>query len=334
MAHRSPPGFPAAAYALVTNQSRQVLIVQPPGTGGAPWRLPGGLVEPGETPREALRRELAEELGLDRQADTLLAVEWVLPRAPDRRARVVFLFSTLPVTTAEAAGLTLQRDEVAACRWVFIPLPFPRIRVPAMQLASFNDVDLNIPARDPIPPDPNSGHRMLSPTEEKRFRTWMNSLPAEGFAGGGGPSNPDNAYQLRISGYPERKVPLPEHAPGISKKGLLVDGLRPSDGYAVEAKHVRDPDKCNTSRSLDAVNKTLARPPKIDAKGNMKWDPHLDSMYPKDEKSLRRYQAAMEDPRNKEIRGLEIVTNSKGSAAYWQSLMGMTGVKGDARYVP
>ncbi|MDI6408153.1 restriction endonuclease fold toxin-2 domain-containing protein [Streptomyces albus] len=216
----------------------------------------------------------------------------------------------------------------------FIPLPFPRIRVPAMQLASFNDVDLNIPARDPIPPDPNSGHRTLSPTEEKRFRTWMNSLPAEGFAGGGGPSNPDNAYQLRISGYPERKVPLPEHAPGISKKGLLVDGLRPSDGYAVEAKHVRDPDKCNTSRSLDAVNKTLARPPKIDAKGNMKWDPHLDSMYPKDEKSLRRYQAAMEDPRNKEIRGLEIVTNSKGSAAYWQSLMGMTGVKGDARYVP
>ena len=102
----------------------------------------------------------------------------------------------------------------------------------------------------------------------------------------------------------------------------------------MEAKHVRDPDKCNTSRSLDAVNKTLARPPKIDAKGNIKWDPHLDSMYPKDEKGLRRYQAALEDPRNKEIRGLEIVTNSKGSAAYWQSLMGMTGVKGDARYVP
>ncbi|MEU2081391.1 NUDIX domain-containing protein [Streptomyces albus] len=118
MAHRSPPGFPAAAYALVTNESRQVLIVQPPGTRGTPWRLPGGLVEPGETPREALRRELAEELGLEQQADTLLAVEWVLPRAPDRRARVAFLFGTLPVAIAETAGLTLQRDEVAACRWV------------------------------------------------------------------------------------------------------------------------------------------------------------------------------------------------------------------------
>ncbi|CAL9449583.1 NUDIX domain-containing protein [Streptomyces albus] len=81
-AHRPPPGFPAAVYALVTDRSRHVLIVQPPGTGEAAWRLPGGLVEPAETPREALRRELAEELGLDRQADTLLAVEWVLPPPP------------------------------------------------------------------------------------------------------------------------------------------------------------------------------------------------------------------------------------------------------------
>ncbi|MEW2453246.1 NUDIX domain-containing protein [Streptomyces albus] len=118
-AHRPPPGFPAAVYALVTDRSRHVLIVQPPGTGEAAWRLPGGLVEPAETPREALRRELAEELGLDRQAETLLVVEWVLTRAPDRRARVAFLFGALPVATAEAAGLTLQRGgEVAACRWV------------------------------------------------------------------------------------------------------------------------------------------------------------------------------------------------------------------------
>ncbi|MDI6410369.1 MULTISPECIES: hypothetical protein [Streptomyces] len=38
VAHRPPAGFPAAVYALVTDQSERVLIVQPPGTG-APWRL-------------------------------------------------------------------------------------------------------------------------------------------------------------------------------------------------------------------------------------------------------------------------------------------------------
>ncbi|MGI5353053.1 restriction endonuclease fold toxin-2 domain-containing protein [Streptomyces sp. CA-250714] len=216
----------------------------------------------------------------------------------------------------------------------FVPLPIPRIRIPAMQLASFNGVDPNIAARDPIPPDPNSGHRLLTPGEENRFRSWMSSLPAGGFAGGGGLTKPDNAYQLRISGYPEREVPLPAHAMGASGRGLMVDGLRPADGYAVEAKHVRNPNCRTNPRTLDSVDETLATEPRFDDKGRMRFNPRIDSMYPGDEKELRRYHAAMEDPRNKEIRGLEVVTNDRKAAAYWQSMMAMSGVKGDSRYVP
>jgi hypothetical protein len=42
----------------------------------------------------------------------------------------------------------------------------------------------------------------------------------------------------------------------------------------------------------------------------------------------------MANPANSEIRGLEIVTNGKDNAAYWESMMAMNGVTGSARYVP
>ncbi len=57
-------------------------------------------------------------------------------------------------------------------------------------------------------------------------------------------------------------------------------------------------------------------------------------MYPKDENELVRYHEAMNDPRNTQLRGLEIITNDRESSAYWQSMMAMSGVKGTTRYVP
>ncbi|MFE1882326.1 restriction endonuclease fold toxin-2 domain-containing protein [Streptomyces diastatochromogenes] len=192
-----------------------------------------------------------------------------------------------------------------------------------------NRVDPSIPSQDPIPPEPGTT-RLLGPSEQQRFRTWLNSLNTGGFAGGGGPTNPDNAYQLRVAGYPEREVPLAGR-----KRGLMVDGIRPVDGYLIEAKHVRDPDCQKRSyRSIERVNETLAKPVKVDAKGNPKFDPLIDGMYRSDENELRRYKSAMANPANSEIRGLEIVTNGKDNAAYWESMMAMNGVTGSARYVP
>ena len=51
-----------SAAALVTNESGQILLVNSPRRG---WEYPGGLLEPGETFQQALRREVREESGVE-----------------------------------------------------------------------------------------------------------------------------------------------------------------------------------------------------------------------------------------------------------------------------
>ncbi|MCC7271839.1 MAG: GNAT family N-acetyltransferase [Alphaproteobacteria bacterium] len=60
------PTLLVAAVALVDPDGRVLLAERPPGKAMAGlWEFPGGKVAPGETPEEALVRELAEELGVD-----------------------------------------------------------------------------------------------------------------------------------------------------------------------------------------------------------------------------------------------------------------------------
>jgi 8-oxo-dGTP diphosphatase len=60
------PVLLVAACALVDADGRVLIAQRPKGKQLADlWEFPGGKVEPGETPEQALIRELKEELGID-----------------------------------------------------------------------------------------------------------------------------------------------------------------------------------------------------------------------------------------------------------------------------
>lgn len=61
-----------AAVALIDVDGRVLIAQRPPGKAMAGlWEFPGGKLDPGETPEQALVRELAEELGIDTRESCL-----------------------------------------------------------------------------------------------------------------------------------------------------------------------------------------------------------------------------------------------------------------------
>ena len=57
--------FTVTAGAVIFNDQKQVLLLKHRFRAGSGWGLPGGFVELGEQPIDALRRELREEIGLE-----------------------------------------------------------------------------------------------------------------------------------------------------------------------------------------------------------------------------------------------------------------------------
>ncbi|MBO0890195.1 MAG: GNAT family N-acetyltransferase [Acidothermales bacterium] len=104
-----------AAGALFVDAAGRVLLVEP--TYKDVWDIPGGVVERDESPRDGCRREVREELGLDRPVGGLLCVDWELPALPKTEG-VVLVFDGGIVGDEQAASIVLPVDELRSWRWV------------------------------------------------------------------------------------------------------------------------------------------------------------------------------------------------------------------------
>ncbi|RMG44200.1 MAG: (deoxy)nucleoside triphosphate pyrophosphohydrolase [Acidobacteria bacterium] len=104
--------------AVIGRDGRYLLTLRPDGSHMASyWEFPGGKLEPGERPGEALRRELREEIGVDVEpGEELWRTEH---RYPDRRVELLFLRARI------VRGVP-RPLEVAALGW-FRPEQMPEL---------------------------------------------------------------------------------------------------------------------------------------------------------------------------------------------------------------
>jgi 8-oxo-dGTP diphosphatase len=98
------------AAALFRDEAGQLLLVDP--VYRDTWGLPGGAVEAEESPQAACRREVAEELGLDRPTGRILAVDWV-PSRPELPEGLIVIYDGGTLTSSEISAIQVPADELA-----------------------------------------------------------------------------------------------------------------------------------------------------------------------------------------------------------------------------
>ena len=109
------PTIPASAGALVRGRKGRLLILKPTYKGG--WTVPGGVVEIGESPWEACRRETKEECGLDITAGRFVCLDFLRPR-PGRPGGASFSTVVSSTTPSWARWSSSQRrsPRAGSCR--------------------------------------------------------------------------------------------------------------------------------------------------------------------------------------------------------------------------
>ena len=111
----SHPRFAVTAGAVITDARGRVLLLKHRFRPGAGWGMPGGFMEKGEQPEEAVRRELREEVGLELEKLRLFTT-----RTFKKPMQVEIVFTARAIGEADELNFEIQK-----AAW-FSPDEFPK----------------------------------------------------------------------------------------------------------------------------------------------------------------------------------------------------------------
>lgn len=144
----------SGAKALLTEAGRALLVEERHADGSAFWTLPGGGLAPGETPREGLRRELAEELNCRLSFGDEVARFWYVHCSDDHTVTRYSVFAS-----PGSADVTPSPDEGILDAGWFRPSDCPTTTLPQVRYVLDDQVGKSL--------GPGSGHSRSGPARGK-----------------------------------------------------------------------------------------------------------------------------------------------------------------------
>ena len=136
-----------AAYAVCVEDGRVLLVLSVSANGDRTWTLPGGRVEQGEDPFDAVIREVAEETGADAVVERLLGVDSRIVPAADRAPGLPDLHSIGIFYAVGITGGELRREpngDTAEAVWT------PFAEVAGLRRSSLVEVGIRLAQTTPI----------------------------------------------------------------------------------------------------------------------------------------------------------------------------------------
>ncbi len=100
------------AGAFFRDEEGRILLVKPTYKEG--WLLPGGKIELGETPSSACSREVKEELGIEREFDRVLCIDYESAGT----GKTTYIFDGGVLSERDIASIALPPDELSEFRLV------------------------------------------------------------------------------------------------------------------------------------------------------------------------------------------------------------------------